>query len=92
MHSYYNKLLPNHFDEYFIPISSINFYYTKLSTSNNMFSSLLQDNVHLLAQKSGFQYHIVLSLLPILSLNGNLPNTSYLHEKIHNYAFSQHFT
>ena len=38
MHSYYNKLLPNHFDEYFIPISSIHSYSTKLSISNNMFS------------------------------------------------------
>ena len=32
MHSYHNKLLPNHFDEYFIPISSIHYHSTGLST------------------------------------------------------------
>ena len=37
MHSYYNKLLPNHFDEYFIPISSIHSHFTRLATSNNPF-------------------------------------------------------
>jgi len=37
MHSYYNKLLPNHFDEYFIPISSIHSHSTKLANSNNLF-------------------------------------------------------
>jgi len=31
MHSYHNKLLPNHFDEYFIPISSIHSHSTRLS-------------------------------------------------------------
>jgi len=34
---YYNKLLPCHFDNYFIPISSIHSYPTRLSTSNNSF-------------------------------------------------------
>ena len=37
MHSYYNKLLPYQFDNYFIPISSIHSYPTRLSPSNNMF-------------------------------------------------------
>jgi len=37
MHSYYNKLLPNHFDDYFIQISSIHSYSTRLTTSNNLF-------------------------------------------------------
>ena len=37
MHSYYNKLLPYHCDNYFIPVSSIH-YPTRLTTSNNMFS------------------------------------------------------
>jgi len=36
MHSYYNRQLPNHFDDYFIPLSSIHSYPTRLSTSNNM--------------------------------------------------------
>ena len=35
MHSYHNKLLPNHFDEYFIPLSSI--HSTRLATSRNLF-------------------------------------------------------
>jgi len=36
MHSY-NKLLPNHFDEYFIPLNSIHYHSTKLATSKNLF-------------------------------------------------------
>jgi len=38
MHSYYNKLFPKHFDEYFIPISSIHSYSRRLSTSNDLYS------------------------------------------------------
>ena len=37
MHSYHNKLLPNHFDEYFIPLSSIHYDSTRLATSKNLF-------------------------------------------------------
>ena len=37
MHSYHNKLLPNHFDEFFIPISSIHYHSTRLATFNNPF-------------------------------------------------------
>ena len=37
IHSYHNKLLPNHFDEYFIPLSSIRYYSTRLATSKNLF-------------------------------------------------------
>jgi len=37
MHSYRNKLLPNHFDEYFIPLSSIHYHSTRLTTSKNLF-------------------------------------------------------
>jgi len=37
MHSYHSKLLPNHFDEYFIPINSIHSHSTRLATSNNLF-------------------------------------------------------
>ena len=37
MHSYHSKLLVNHFDEYFIPISSIHCHSTRLATSNNLF-------------------------------------------------------
>jgi len=31
------KLLPNHFDEYFIPLSSIHYHSTWLATSKNLF-------------------------------------------------------
>jgi len=37
MHCYHNKLLLNHFDEYFIPLSSIHSQSTRLPTSNNPF-------------------------------------------------------
>ena len=58
MHSYHNKLLPNHFDEYFIPLSSIHYHSTRLATSTNLFlprATLPQENVllNLLAQKYG---------------------------------------
>jgi len=36
MHSYLNKLLPNHFDEYFVPLSSIHYHSTRLATSKNL--------------------------------------------------------
>ena len=37
MHSCYNRLLPNHFDDSFIPISSIHSHSTRLATFNNLF-------------------------------------------------------
>jgi len=37
MHSYHNKLLPNHFVEYFIPLSSIHEHSTRLATPRNLF-------------------------------------------------------
>jgi len=43
-HSYYNKLLPNHFDDYFILISSIHFHSTRLSTSNNWFLPVINSS------------------------------------------------
>jgi len=36
MHSYKNKMLPNKFDDYFAPVSSIHSYPTRQSTSNNL--------------------------------------------------------
>jgi len=63
MHSYYNKLLPYNFDNYFISISSIHscpltHYPLLLSTRFYLESTLLQENVplHSLAQKCGLQY------------------------------------
>ena len=37
MHSYHNKLLPNHSDEYFVPLSSIHYHSTRLATSKYLF-------------------------------------------------------
>jgi len=41
MHSYHNKQFPihfpNHFDEYFIPLSSIHYHSTRLATTENLF-------------------------------------------------------
>jgi len=54
MHSYYKKLLPNHFDEYLIPISTIHFYLTRLYTSNNLFLPRVENvPCHLLVQMCG---------------------------------------
>ena len=36
MHSYYSKLLLNHFDEYFVALSSIHYHSTRLATSKNL--------------------------------------------------------
>jgi len=88
-HSYHNKLLPNHFDDYFIPISSIHSYSTRQATSNNLFlprvkSSLGKCSLPLLAQKCGLQYQTILSIQPPLPSNENWRNTSYMKKK-HNY-------
>jgi len=90
MHSYYNKLLPNHFENYFISISFIHSHATRLSTSNSLFLPRVnpsQQNVplHLLAQRCGFQYQTVLSLQPLLLSNGKLKSTSYM-KKVYNYV------
>jgi len=84
MHSYHNNLLPNHFDDYFVPISSIHSHSTRLSTSNNLFLPRV-------AQKCDLQYQILPIRLTPLCSNGNLRNTSYM-KIIHNYVFNNfHF-
>jgi len=60
MHSYHHKLLPNHFDDYFVPLSSMHYHCTIPATSKNLFLprvTLPQENVllNLLAQKYGLQ-------------------------------------
>jgi len=65
MHFNYNTLLPHRFDDYFILVSPIHSYSTRLSTSSNLFCLeliILQENVslHLLAQKCGLQYQTVI--------------------------------
>jgi len=61
MRSYHNKLLPNHFDEYFIPLSSFHFHSTRLTTYFYLELTLPQENVPLplLAQKCGLQYQTI---------------------------------
>ena len=76
-------MLPNHFDEYFIPLSSIHYPSRKLATSKNLFYlelTLPQENVllNLLAQKYGLQHQNILHFLPPLPLNWNLRNISYM--------------
>ena len=44
MHSYHKKLLPNHFDTYFIPLSSIHYHSTRLATSKNLFSHIVNSS------------------------------------------------
>jgi len=89
MHSYHNKLLLNHFDEYFIPLSSIHYHSTRLglATSKNLFLSELtlpQENVLLNLLAHGLQYQTILNFDPPLPLNENLRNTYYI-KKIPNY-------
>jgi len=96
IHSYHNKLLLNHFDEYFIPMNSIHSYSTRLVTSKKLFLpelTLPQENVPspLLALKCGLHYQMMLSLQPRLPLNGNWRNTSNMI-KIHNCELLQYFT
>ena len=83
MHSYHNKLLPNHFDEYFIPLSSILYHSTRPATLETCFYlelTLPQENIisNLLAQMCGLQYQTISNFQPPLTLNGNLRNTSYM--------------
>jgi len=90
MHSYHKKLLPNHFDDYFIPISLNQSHSTRLSILTTCFYlelTLPQENVllqHLLALKFGLQYQAILSLQLLLPSNGNLRNAFYM-KKISNY-------
>jgi len=45
--------------------------------------TLYQENVplHLLAQNYGLQHQTILNFQPLLPLNGNLRNTSYMNDK-----------
>ena len=76
MHSY-NKLLPNHFDEYFVPLSSIHYHSTRLATSKNLFlprvnSSSGKCSLKFTGPKYGLQYQTILNFQPLLPSNGNL--------------------
>jgi len=95
MHSYHNKLLPNHFDEYLILLSSIHYYSTRLATSKNLF--LLRVNSSSAKCYRKFIGPKVWSSIPddiqfstTLPLIGNLRKTSQL-KKIPNYGLWQHF-
>ena len=84
MHSYHNKLLPNHFDEYFIPISSIHSHSTRLATSNNLIlprgnSSSAKCSLTFVAPKVWSSIpNDIKSLQPHLPLYVNQRNTSYM--------------
>jgi len=96
MHSYQDKLLLNHFDEYVIPISAMHSHSTRLATSNNLFWPRVnyspgKCSLILLALKCSLQYQMILSLQPRLPSNGNWRNTSDMI-KIHSYEFLQNFT
>ena len=84
MHSYHNKLLPNHL-WVFYSISSIHSHSTRLTTSNNLFlprinSSSGQCSLYLFWPKCGFQYQAI-SLQPRLPFKWKLKK-HLLHEKV----------
>ena len=89
MNSYHNKLFPNHFDEYFVPLSSIHYHSTRLATSKKHFLPRVnfspgKCSLKFMGQKYGLQYQTILNFQPPLPLNGNLRNTSCM-KKIPNY-------
>ena len=82
MHSYHNKLLPNHFHEYCVPLSSIHYHSTRLATSKNLFlprvnSSSGKCSLKFIGPKV-WSIPDDINFQPPLSLNGNLRNTSYM--------------
>jgi len=91
MHSHHNKLLPNHFDEYFIPLSSIHYHSTRLETSKNLFlprvnSSSGKCSLKFIGPKVWSSIPDDIKFSPIFTY-GNLRNTSYM-TKIPNYELS----
>jgi len=89
MHSYHNKLLPNHFDGYFVPLSSIHYHSTRLATSKNLFlpkvnSSSGKCSLKFIGPKVCSSLPDDIKFQPLLPSNGNLKNTSYM-KKIPNY-------
>ena len=80
MQSYHNKLLPKHFDEYFIPISSIHSHSTRLATSNNLFLPRVNSSQENVPLPLFAQYQMILNLQPRLLLNGKL-RKHLLHDK-----------
>ena len=84
------KLLPNHFDEYFIPLSSIHYHSTRLATSRNLFlprvnSSPGKCSLKFIGPKVWSSIPDDFNFQPPLPLNGNLRITSYM-KKIPNYG------
>jgi len=96
MHSYHNKLLPNHFHEYFIPISSIHSHSTRLAASNNLFlprvnSSSGKCSLTFIGRKVWCSIPNDIKSSTTFTFKWKLKNTSYMI-KIHNYELLQHFT
>jgi len=89
MHSYHNKLLPNHFDEHFIPLSSIHYHSTRLATSKNLFlprvnSSSGKCSLKFIGPKVWSPIPDDIKFSTIFTFKWKLKNTSYMN-KIPNY-------
>ena len=96
MHSYHNKLLPNHFDEYFIPLSSIHYHSTRLETSKNLFlprvnSSSGKCSLKFIGPKVWSSIPNDIKFATTFTFKWNLRNTSYM-KKIPNYELQQRLT
>ena len=95
MHSYHNKLLPNHFDEYFIPLSSIHYHSTSLATSKNLFlpranSSSGKCSLKFIGPKVWSSIPDDIKLSTTFTFRWKLKK-HLLHEEIPNYELQQHF-
>ena len=92
MHSYHNKLLPNHFDEYFVPLSSIHYHSTRLATSKILFlprvnSSSGKCSLKFIAPKVWSSIPDDIKFSTTFTFKWKLRNTSYM-KKIPNYELS----
>ena len=95
MQFYYNSF-QTIFDDYFTPIRSIHSYSTRLSASNNLFlprvnSSSAKYSLVFVGPKVWSLYQTVLSLLSLLTITGNLRNTSYIKRHIIIYLYNSSF-
>jgi len=96
MHSYHNKLLPNRFDEHFVPLSSIHYHSTRLATSKNLFLPRVNSfsgkcSLKLTGPKVWSSISDDIKFSTTFALKWKLKK-QLLHEKIFNYELQQHFT
>ena len=90
MHSYHNKLLPNHLDEDFIPLSSIHYHSTTLATSRNLFSPRVV-LLNFVGPKVWSSILDDIKFSTTFTFEWKLKK-HLLHEKIPNFELQQHFT